>query len=43
MRELNAAINALHSYCVLIVLVKATENVQQLCLRHFRNKFDHFI
>jgi len=41
--ETNTAVNALHPDGVLLVLVKTTENVEQLCLRNLWNQLDHVV
>ena len=43
MGEADATVNALHSHRVLLVLVKATENVEEFGLGDARNQLDHVV
>ena len=43
MGEADTTVDALHSDSVLLVLVKATEDIEQLSLRHLWNQFDHVV
>ena len=43
MSETHTTVNSLHSDSVLFVLVEFAKNIEQLCLRNFRDQFDHFI
>ena len=43
MCEADAAVDALHAYCVLLVFIEAREDVQQLRLGHLWNQLDHVI
>jgi len=41
--EADTTVDALHPDCVLLVLVKTTEDIKKLSLRHLWNQFDHFV
>lgn len=43
MGEADTTVDTLHPDCVLLVLVKTTEDVEQLSLRHLWDQFNHFV
>ena len=43
MREADTAVNTLHSHGVLLIFIKAAENVEELSLGHTRNQLDHVV
>ena len=43
MREADAAVDALHAHCVLLILVEAGEDVEQLCLGHLWDQLNHIV
>ena len=43
LREINNAVDALHSYGILVVLVNIAEYLKQVLFRHMRNQLDHIL
>ena len=41
--KMDATIDTLHSYRVLVVLIKVSENLEKILLRHQRDQLDHVV